>query len=227
MSSKSKLFLILSSVFITSLVMANIVGITKFVLLFKGLPFEMSIPVGMLAYPITFLCTDLVSELYGKKHANFLVFVGLLMNILLIIILSIGNFLPTDSHWIASILKNGNSHTTQTYDIIYTLMIRATLASMVGYLIAQYIDVYLFHFWKKVTKGKHLWLRNNASTMTSQLIDTIAVISITFYGVLPITTIVNYILAGYIFKVISAALDTPFMYYGVHLFKKHIETSNT
>lgn len=216
MQKREKIFLVLCSVFITSLVLANVVGITKFVH-FWGL----SIPVGMLAYPVTFLCTDLISELYGHRHANFLVWVGLMMNVFLFAILSMGFYLPPDPTWLAGL--QDEPYKAEIFGTIYDLMARATLASMIAYLIAQFCDVYFYHFWKRFTKDKHLWLRNNASTMTSQLIDTTAVMFITFWGKLSLSQILQFILFGYIFKIVAAALDTPFMYLGVHLLKPRVE----
>ena len=215
MPLREKIFLTLSSVFISSLVIANLVGITKFVNL-GGL----SIPVGMLAYPVTFLCTDLISELYGRKHANYLVWVGLLMNLFLLLIMTTGYVLPVDAKWFESVSSDIASR--DAFATIYHYMARATAASMVAYLIAQFCDVYFYHYFKELTNDKHLWLRNNASTMTSQFIDTIAVMFITFYGKLPVSDIMTFVMYGYIFKVIAAALDTPLMYLGVKILKPRV-----
>ena len=219
MHSRDKIFLLLSSIFISSLIIANLIGITKFVNIYG-----LSIPVGMLSYPVTFLCTDLISELYGRKHANFLVWVGLLMNVFLVTLVTLGYFLPADAGWLKSI--KGDVVALGTFNNVYSLMARATIASMVAYLIAQFCDVYFYHFFKRITNNKHLWLRNNASTMTSQLIDTLAVMFITFYGKLPISEIMTFVLFGYLFKVIAAALDTPFMYLGVRILKPKVELDN-
>ena len=96
---------------------------------------------------------------------------------------------------------------------------RAIFASMVAYLLAQLIDVRLYHFWRKLTDGKYLWLRNNASTMLSQLIDTTAVVTILFYGVWSWPQIGGVILASYIYKLLVAAADTPLMYLGTWLLR--------
>ena len=100
----------------------------------------------------------------------------------------------------------------------------ATVASMIAYLTAQFTDVYVFHFWKRVTKGKHLWLRNNGSTWISQFFDTIIVNSI-FLGLglkLPWNVVWQVIVANYIFKLILAALDTPLIYLGVSWLKRSL-----
>ena len=93
---------------------------------------------------------------------------------------------------------------------------------MLAYLVAQLIDVRIFHYLKKITNGKKLWLRNNVSTMFSQLIDTVIVNSIFLHFGLNLSwdIIFKIIIASYIFKIIIAAIDTPLVYLGVHLTKK-------
>jgi queuosine precursor transporter len=215
MEKKEKYFLILSSLFITSLIMANILGISKF-FEFMGL----MIPVGIIPYPVTFLVTDIVSEVYGKKRANYLVLTGFFMNIFLVLIMTLGFYAPMDQNWLTSVLSSSDPEAAMSFDRMYGLMIRGTVASMVAYLTAQFIDVHFFHFLKEKTKGKHLWLRNNASTIVSQLVDTTAVIFITFYGILSLSEIINYIFYGYIFKFCFALIDTPLFYLSVKWFKK-------
>lgn len=97
---------------------------------------------------------------------------------------------------------------------------RIVLASMIAYLVSQHHDVWAFLKWREVTKGKHLWLRNNASTIISQGIDTILFITIAFYGVVPNNILLQMMLYQWIWKLIVALLDTPFVYIGVSLIKK-------
>jgi len=209
---REKIFLLLASIFITSLVMANIIGITK-IFTFMGI----GIPVGIIPYPVTFLATDLISELYGRKRASFVVWMGFTMNIFMLIVMTLGFYSPAFPQWEASILSGDNPAAVGTFATVYGYMTRGTFASMVAYLIAQFADVRLFHFWKNFTRGKHLWLRNNASTMVSQIVDTVAVMLITFLGQMPLSQIFWLILSSYLFKVIFALLDTPFFYLGVRL----------
>ena len=214
-----KAYLMLSGVFLTSLVMANIVGVTKFLdlgssLSLFGSDYRLMIPVGMLAYPITFLCTDLISEMYTRKYAGYLVLVGFVMNMLIIGILSIGDAIAPPP---------GMVEDAKVFDSVYRLMKRATIASMAAYLIAQLCDVYVYHFFKRITKGRHLWIRNNGSTIISQMIDTIAVITITFIGIKTYQEIIAIIIAGYLFKLVAALFDTPFMYLGVYLMKQKMQ----
>ena len=216
MTDREKIFLILSSIFIASLIMANIIGITKIITVFG-----IGIPIGVIPYPITFLATDLISELYGKKHASYLVWVGFAMNIFLLIVTTIGFYAPPDPGWLQGVRLDSPGKEL-TFNYVYDYLVRGTAASMIAYLCAQLVDVYLFHFWKNFTKGKHLWLRNNGSTMVSQIVDTVAVMLITFWGVLPAGKILELIMFSYMFKFTVALLDTPFFYLGVKLLKDKV-----
>lgn len=230
------LFLVLSGFFLTALVLGNVVGTTKFVTIFSftipgwldwipqlirsGNIYTMSVPVGILAYPFTFLATDLISEIYGAKKAQMVVWVGFGMNAFMLLLMIAGFWLPDSS---------GVSGGTALYDGVFRFMIGNTVASMIAYLIAQSVDVKLFHFWKKFTHGKHLWLRNNGSTMVSQLVDSTAILSILFYtgslgaSVVTLADLSVLIINSYLFKFIFALCDTPFFYAGVHFFKDFIE----
>ena len=216
MEFKEKLFLFLSGIFLTSLVLANIIGTTKFVYVFG-----LTVPAGVLAYPFTFLATDLICELYGKKRAQSLVWVGFTMNFFMLGLMMLGNYLKDAS---------GISGATSTFENVYEFMIGNVIASMIAYLIAQSVDVRLFHFWKSLTKGKHLWLRNNLSTVVSQLVDTTAIMTVLYYAnnlgstIQSISDLVGLIFASYIFKVLVALFDTPLFYLGVWALKDKVST---
>ena len=214
MDFKEKLFLLLSGIFLTSLVLANIIGTTKFVIVFG-----LTVPAGVLAYPFTFLATDLICELYGKKRAQALVWVGFAMNFFMLGLMMLGHYLKDAS---------GISGATSTFESVYEFMIGNVIASMIAYLIAQSVDVKLFHFWKSLTKGKHLWLRNNLSTVVSQLADTTAIMTILYMAnnlgtsIQSIGDLVGLIFASYIFKVFVALFDTPLFYIGVWALKDKV-----
>ena len=216
MEFKEKLFLFLSGIFLTSLVLANIIGTTKFVYVFG-----LTVPAGVLAYPFTFLATDLICELYGKKRAQSLVWVGFTMNFFMLGLMMLGHYLKDAS---------GISGATSTFENVYEFMIGNVIASMIAYLIAQSVDVRLFHFWKSLTKGKHLWLRNNLSTVVSQLVDTTAIMTVLYYAnnlgstIQSISDLVGLIFASYIFKVLVALFDTPLFYIGVWALKDKVST---
>ena len=218
MSRYECIFLILSGFFISSLIIANCLVFKFFDI---PLPFSFSIgsveidkltlSLGILPYPITFLCTDLVCELYGKKRAGLLVLIGFVMSLYLLFFLMLGQPIPVSSVQDPVIQDH--------YNAVFGLGTRAIFASMVAYLLAQLLDVHLFHFWKRLTKGRHLWLRNNGSTIFSQLVDTVAVITILFIDTMPFDTIVAMIVSGYLFKLFVALLDTPLFYLGARLFE--------
>ena len=219
---RNLVFLVLSGLFLGTLGMLNILGISRFVNIFTWGDFAVTVAVGVLPYPLTFLCTDLISELYGKQRANQVVWVGLLLNAWVLFIVWLGGVLPgfeaTDP--VTGELVRDAAGRLPVFFEIRSLTFGAIAASMMAYLTAQFVDVYLFHFWKELTQGKHLWLRNNGSTLISQLVDTTAVVLITHFlaGALPIEAgqelwpqLIRFIGYGYIFKLVAALLDTgPF-----------------
>lgn len=234
---RDMLFLSLAGIFLTSLVLGNVIGTTKFVTIFSvNLPgwleglvprlvqdagvYTMSVPVGVIAYPFTFLATDLISELYGRKKAQLVVWVGFWMNVFMLFLMMVNHWLPNTA---------GVSGGLNLFEGVYEFMIGNTIASMIAYLTAQTVDVRLFHFWKNYTKGKHLWLRNNASTTVSQLVDSTAILTILYIAgnlgdnVNTIGALIILILNSYLFKFFFALFDTPLFYLGVKLFKEFEE----
>jgi queuosine precursor transporter len=219
-------FLILSGIFLGTLGMLNILSISRFVNVFTWGDFAVTVAVGVLPYPITFLCTDLISELYGKTRANQVVWVGLLLNAWVLLIVWLGGVLPGFEALdpaTGQVARDAADRLPVFFEI-RNLTFGAVAASMMAYLTAQFVDVYLFHFWKDLTNGKHLWLRNNGSTLVSQLVDTTAVVLITHFlvGALPIDgdqqlwpQLLRFISYGYIFKMVAALLDTGPFYLAV------------
>ncbi len=202
------IFLILSGIFLSSLVIANSLVFKFFDV---SLPFVgvVTLSVGTIPYPVTFLCTDLISELYGKKRADALVLTGLLVSGYLLLVMEVGRIAPVSRLQDATAVQGH-------YEAVFGQSARAIFASMVAYLLAQFLDVRLYHFWRRLTNGKHLWLRNNGSTMLSQLVDTAAVVTILFYGVWTQEQIAVVIASGYAFKLLVALLDTPLLYLTAH-----------
>jgi uncharacterized integral membrane protein (TIGR00697 family) len=227
---RETVFLVLTGLFLGTLTMLNLLGITRFVDLsftLFGLEIPMPLAVGVLPYPITFLCTDFISELYGRERAGRVVWVGFGLNIWVLFILWLGGALPpTPTLDPATGLPPIGEHGRVFFEVQH-LTFGAVLASMVAYLVAQLVDVKVFHFYKDLTRGKHLWLRNNGSTLLSQLVDTVAVILIThFYArALPVDAadslwpqLFKFIAAGYVFKLSAALFDTiPFYFGAMHL----------
>jgi uncharacterized integral membrane protein (TIGR00697 family) len=200
----------LAGIFLTSLTLGNVVGITKFVDLGWFV-----IPAGLLAYPFTFLATDLISELYGRQRAQSLVWVGFSMNVFMLILMWLGHMLPD---------ATGVSGAATTFEQVYTYMKPNVVASMVAYLVAQSIDVQLFHFWRQLTDGRHLWLRNNGSTMLS--LSILYAAGSLGKDIDSIAKLIPLALSSYAFKLVFALLDTPLFYAGVYALRDRVTTDN-
>ena len=254
----------LAGLFLGTLTLLNVLGISRFIVLGSYGPLEgaadgadwvwqwgvpnfvsqwtFAVAVGVLPYPLTFLCTDLISEFYGRRRANFLVWVGLLLNLWVLVVLWVGGLLPgfgpLDSAtgyppppvWDPA--AGAYVETGWTFFQIRHLTSAAVVASMVAYLVAQLVDVQLFHFWKRLTDGRHLWLRNNGSTIVSQFVDSFAVITIThFYArALPVDTqqeiwpqLWLFIATGFGFKLVAALVDTPVIYAAVAVLRPYLQ----
>jgi uncharacterized integral membrane protein (TIGR00697 family) len=228
-------FIILSGFFLGTLAVLNILGISRQIDLsftIAGIRIPFIVFVGVLPYPLTFLCTDFISELYGKKRANTVVWVGLLLNLWVIFILWIGGILPPKPE----LLENGLPALDDPSRVFFQIRkwtVSATIASMIAYLTAQFVDVHIFHWIRKRTRGKMLWLRNNGSTLTSQMVDSLAVITVTwlmarnaiqispgetvFHGLLIL------VLSNYVFKMISALVDTIPFYIGTRWLSRYLQ----
>ncbi len=206
-----RIYLILAALFIASLVVSNLIFQKFFYWDFFGI-YTFEISVGILPYPITFLITDIISEVYGKKKANQVVTAGIFASFFSMLIVFVADYVPATT-W------------SPINDSLFTKVFGATaiavLASMMAYLLAQYIDIQIFHFWKRVTKGKHLWLRNNFSTFLSQFVDTFTVLFLLCsFGKIDWNLFGALLASGFLFKVMIAALDTPFLYAAVYSLRK-------
>ncbi|MFY0603773.1 MAG: queuosine precursor transporter [Flavobacteriaceae bacterium] len=215
-SLAQSIYLILAALFIASLVASNLI-FQKF---FYWYPFDAEIfgvklfevSVGLLPYPITFLITDVLSEIYGKKKANQVVIAGIFASIFSLGIVYISIEAPATS-W--SQVNN------ETFVTVFGAAPLAVLASMLAYLFAQFIDIRIYHFWKNYTKGKHLWVRNNFSTFSSQFIDTLTVLLLLCsFDIIAWNKFYGLLISGVIFKIMIAALDTPLLYFIVYLFRR-------
>jgi uncharacterized integral membrane protein (TIGR00697 family) len=211
-----KIYMLLGALFITSLVVSNLI-FQKF---FYWYPFHIEIfgtrlfeiSVGILPYPITFLITDLISEIYGKKRANQIVVTGIFASIFSLTIVFVSNVVPATS-W--------SPVGDQMFSTVFGNTALAVFASMLAYLFAQFIDIQIYHFWKRITKGKHLWLRNNFSTFSSQFVDTLTIlVLLCSFEIIEWSKFQGLLVAGFIFKALIAAFDTPFLYLGVYFFRK-------
>ena len=233
---RERVFLVLAGLFLGAMAMLNIVGITRFIQIGP-----LALAVGVLPYPLTFLCTDLIGELYGRDRARSVVTVGLLVNGLVLATLWLGDALPSvapdaQPPWqtlhLAQPLPMPDGSmlegSSELFSVIYKLTTSAVFASMAAYLAAQFCDVYLFHFWKRLTRGRHLWLRNNASTLVSQLVDSVLVIWITFGAAFlrddqTLSTMMALVGSSYAFKFTAALLDTGPFYLGVRVLSRYLQ----
>tara|TARA_R110000851_G_scaffold61343_4_gene140939 strand:+ start:3756 stop:4487 length:732 start_codon:yes stop_codon:yes gene_type:complete len=209
--SAQRIYLILGALFIASLVVSNLIFQKFFYWDFFGI-YTFEISVGILPYPITFLITDIISEVYGKKKANQVVTAGIFASFFSLLIIYTSAAVPaTDWSPIDDAL----------FDKVFGATAIAVLASMLAYLFAQYIDIQIFHFWKRLTKGKHLWIRNNFSTFFSQFIDTFTVLFLLCsFGKIDWALFSGLLLSGFLFKVLVAACDTPLLYASVFALRK-------
>jgi uncharacterized integral membrane protein (TIGR00697 family) len=213
---QERLYLIFTGIFIASLVACNLIFQKFFTWNFLGLNFELS--VGIIAYPVTFLVTDLISELYGQKRANQVVVAGFFASIFTTLLVMVA-MNATAVEW--------SPIDSETFTKVFGLTGPAFFASMVAYLTAQLIDVRIFHFWKRLTKGKYLWLRNNASTMFSQLVDTsVILIILCSAGVIEWERFYSLGMMGWLFKVLVALIDTPIIYFALWALKDKIKPTS-
>ncbi|WP_299432185.1 queuosine precursor transporter [uncultured Aquimarina sp.] len=206
-----RIYLILGALFISSLVASNLIFQKFFYWDFFGV-YTFEISVGILPYPITFLITDIISEIYGKRKANQIVTAGIFASFFSLIIIYVSKEVPATS-W--------SPINDDTFTKVFGATAVAVFASMMAYLFAQYIDIQIFHFWKRITKGRHLWIRNNFSTFASQFIDTFTVLLLLCAtGVIDWDRFGILLLNGFLFKVLVAAFDTPLLYLAVYTLRK-------
>jgi hypothetical protein len=215
------IYILLSGIFISCLISCNLIFLKFFSLKISFLNITFTQSVGLIAYPITFLVTDIVSEIYGKKKANFLVISGIISSIVVLGLIFIADFLPA-ANW--SIPENKKVD-DEIFHLVFGQFGIAMAASLFTYLVCQLIDIRIFHFWKKVTKGKYLWLRNNFSTITSQLVDTFLILFLLMSlspeeGLQNWSDLKKLFINGFLFKILVALIDTIPLYLLVNLLRK-------
>lgn len=190
----------LSAIFIGLLTTANVIAVKP---ISVG-PF--TFPAATLTYALTFLVTDTIAEIWGKEWARRLVWSGFIVSLLSALFIRLAIALPGSSFW----------EDQPAFQSVLGANARVVFGSMVAYLISQMHDVWAFQWWRQKTRGRHLWLRNTASTLVSQLIDTSIFISIAFYGVWGgIDALIPAIIGQYSAKVLIAFADTPLIYAAV------------
>ena len=206
-----KIYLYLAAIFIAALVVCNLIA-NKFITIDLGFK-TFVISAGVLPYPITFLITDILSEIYGKKKTARIVWAGFGASLFVLGVLLLAQQFTAIA---------GSPVDDETFNKVFGNSWRVIFASMTAYLCAQLIDVRVYHFWKEKTAGKHLWLRNNFSTVFSQLVDTTLVVCVLFLGVRSHSEIIQFILDGWLFKMLCAFIDTPLLYASTSLIRKKL-----
>ncbi len=218
-----RLYLLLAGIFLGALVMTNAIAGKFFVF------FGQELSCGIIAYPITFLVTDLISELYGRKRATLVVKIGFVVSVFVTAVVWIANATP---------IYDRSPVTDEAFNMVFGLLPGIVFGSMIAYLTAQFFDVQIFEFWRNLTKGRHLWLRNNGSTILSQVVDTVLVVTIALViwpeiDANPVTTPLDgetwwgIVIGQYLFKMGIALFDTPFFYMGTAVFQRWIAAEPT
>lgn len=209
LDTRAKLFLSLTAVFVTSLVVGDLIGGKLMGVPLFGQVHYLS--VGFIPFPITFLLTDLLNEFYGKRAARTVTWVGFGMAVFTLVVVTVAVAMP----WHPDTLQPGwTGLTPSTFDAVFASGRRILIASMTAYVVAQLIDIAVFHRLKSLTKGKLLWVRATGSTVISQLIDTIVIQSLVWSGNLDVPRLTNLIITSWVGKVFIAVLLTPLIYAG-------------
>jgi len=228
-------YTVLAAAFAVVLVLTNIIGTKLFALFPAGGPEwindgqPITLTAGIITYPLTFWLTDIVSELWGRRRADLMVLLGFGMSFLMLGIVQLALVLPPSDFWTLSARGIEDSQTMQAaFDATFHNPRILLFASMLAYMVAQLFDVRLYHFWWRVTKGRHMWIRNNGSTMISQLVDTLIVNGIFLRWGLSLewATIGEIILWVYVCKVILAWIDTPLLYLGRGVLRRFLGLSS-
>jgi uncharacterized integral membrane protein (TIGR00697 family) len=211
LSRPQKLFVVCAAIFLTALVIAEATASKFFTAM--HLPFTFSIlgqsfdrvimTAGVIAFPITFIVTDVVNEYFGKSGIRFVTYIGIGMIIFEFILLQIALAVPVDP--ISPVPQ-------EAFSAVFGSTTRIIIGSLIAYVVGQLTDISLFHWIRKLTKGKHLWLRATGSTFGSQFLDTFVVLIVAFAGVLSIEAIIAITLFNYAYKFIIAVLITPLIY---------------
>lgn len=218
-SRAERAFTVLTGLFIGALVITNAIAGKFFVL------FGQELSCGIIAYPVTFLVTDLLSEIYGRKRASTVVIAGFVVSVFVTGVVWIANNAPTYAE---------SPVDAESFNVVFGLLPGIVLGSMIAYLVAQLVDVQIFEFWRRLTDGKYMWLRNNGSTFFSQLVDTVLVVTIALViwpevdgnsatEPLAFETWQGIVFGQYVFKLAIAALDTPLFYIATHYLTQWIQ----
>lgn len=207
-----KKIIIALALYLTSLFAANTLGLKIMPFLFGS-----HLSVAVFSFPIVFLMTDVIGEVFGKRIAKFFVLAGFVSTALFIAYSFLSLAMPwsLEGEWARA-----------GYDQIFGVSIRVAVASLVAFLVAEYQDVFSFFFFRAKFGTKHFWLRSNLSNVWSQLLDSVIFMLIAFAGIYPWATLMSIIITWWLYKVAMGALYTPFSYLGIHLLRDHTTDQN-
>lgn len=212
MSKRQKLFTTLAGIFLTALILAEITG-SKLIQSSVTADIIFTMTMGVIPFPVTFLVTDIVNEYYGKPGIRFITFLGMFMIAFTYAVLLIDMSIPAASF---------SPVTDEAFNSVFGQSNRIILGSVAAYLVGQFIDVHIFHYIRRKTHERYLWLRATGSTFVSQLIDSFVVLFIAFSGKIPFDQIVNIGITNYVYKFFIAIALTPFIYFAHHLIDNYL-----
>lgn len=206
-----KKILICLTLYITSLFAANALGV-------KIMPFigNTHLSVSILSFPIVFIMTDIIGEIYGKKMSKLFVLAGIIS----IVLFTVYSLLSVMAPW-----ADAGLWVKSSYNQIFGITVRISIASVLAFVIAEYQDVFSFFFLKKLFKDKYFWLRTNLSNLWSQLFDSIIFMFVAFLGIYPVKTIIMIIIPWWMFKVLMGLAYTPLTYFGIYLLRGKTKTA--
>ena len=188
--------ILLNSIFMIGLVMSNLFGGKLITVL------GFTVAGAIITYPLTFLSTDIIGEIWGKQEANDCVKIGIIVQLIFLALGYLSLAIPP---------QEASEALQRSLKVVLNQGLRMTLASLGAFSVSQFLDVFLFHKLKERCNGEKKWLKNNLSTMTSQLVDTLIFITIAFYGV--VEDLPAMVLGQYVIKLLLALGDTPFFYF--------------
>lgn len=208
-----QLYVYLAAIFVAALILGDLIGGKAFAVQMPLGPwrYEQPISVGLFAFPVTFLLTDIVNEFYGRRGARFLTLLGMWMAIFAFAVLNVAQWPASEPH---SYLQDGE------FNKVFGVGGRLFIASIIAYLCGQFLDIYVFQFWKALTRSRHLWLRATGSTLASQVVDTLVINLLFWYvipslgagGARPIDWVTRKALGEYVIKFVIALGLTPAVY---------------
>ena len=212
---RTRLFLVLAAVFITCLVVGDIIGGKLVQTTILGQPF--TVTVGMIPFPVTFLLTDLLNEFYGKRAARMVTWIGFAMAVLAYVFIFVAGAIP-----IAALTREAGwaGVTDESFNRVFLSFQRMIIASLFAYLVAQLVDIWVFHALRMRTGGRWLWLRATGSTAVSQLVDTVAINLVAWVGLLSMEQILTVVVSSYVLKLAVAIGLTPLIYAGHSLVER-------